>query len=365
MLTDSLYHCSQLFCLAGALCLAVTLLLTGNSKINRLSWLKRVKQGTAIVFLLMGLSTVLQWGLEQSETRPIIHLALNITIICVATILMNAVLVQQVSASRPASSRNIITLLILALCITIAWIATQLPHNLSQMAIIASIALYIIELVRFIIAFTYNYQTLRLQDREHDIEEEMHLRCLSIIARSLIPLALFAVGYVLCVMLPLQLRAIYNVLLVMMLIYLFVSIINFIINYNNTLINKQIQLSEQDRNNRLAHNVHSELAPLINQWIREGKYRKPGVTMVKLAEELSTNRNYLSQYINIEYGCNFNTWLTGLRIDEAKQLMLSSPTLPIDKVATRVGFSTKAHFMAAFKTREGTTPGQWRKKNTR
>ncbi len=365
MLTNSLYHCSQLFCLAGALCLAVTLLLTGNSKINRLSWLKRVKQGTAIVFLLMGLSTVLQWGLEQSETRPIIHLALNITIICVATILMNAVLVQQLSASRPASSRNIITLLILALCITIAWIATQLPHNLSQMAIIASIALYIIELVRFIIAFTYNYQTLRLQDREHDIEEETHLRCLSIIARSLIPLALFAVGYVLCVVLPLQLRAIYNVLLVMMLIYLFVSIINFIINHNNTLINKQIQLSEQDRNNRLAHSVHSELAPLINQWIREGKYRKPGVTMVKLAEELSTNRNYLSQYINIEYGCNFNTWLTGLRIDEAKQLMLSSPTLPIDKVATRVGFSTKAHFMAAFKTREGTTPGLWRKKNTR
>ena len=85
--------------------------------------------------------------------------------------------------------------------------------------------------------------------------------------------------------------------------------------------------------------------------------------MNQVAEQLGTNRTYLSRYINDTSGCNFNSWLTRLRIEEAKRLLISSPTLSLDKIAMKVGFASKSHFMSSFKSFVGTTPGRWREQN--
>ena len=86
--------------------------------------------------------------------------------------------------------------------------------------------------------------------------------------------------------------------------------------------------------------------------------------MIQMAQLLSTNRTYLSQYINTRYGCSFNTWLTQLRLTEAKRLLASSPTLPIDSIAKMTGFASKSHFINSFKASERITPGKWRENNT-
>ena len=107
--------------------------------------------------------------------------------------------------------------------------------------------------------------------------------------------------------------------------------------------------------------LHSELSSRVNKWVEKEGYRMSGVTMAEVAQELSTNRVYLSQYINSHYGCSFVTWITRLRLEYAKQL-LDSTSISIDMVASRSGFSGKAQFINAFKAHEGCTPGVWRRK---
>lgn len=85
--------------------------------------------------------------------------------------------------------------------------------------------------------------------------------------------------------------------------------------------------------------------------------------MAQVAQQLGTNRTYLSRYINGCYNCNFNAWLTRLRIDEARRLLVASPTLSIEKVSMALGFSSKSQFINSFKAQEGIPPGQWREQH--
>jgi YesN/AraC family two-component response regulator len=88
------------------------------------------------------------------------------------------------------------------------------------------------------------------------------------------------------------------------------------------------------------------------------------LTLSDLSEKLETNKTYLSQAINSEYG-NFSEYLNRLRIVEACRLIQNGldPKFSIDHLYSEVGFSARTTFYAAFKKFTGVSPSQFHQIN--
>ena len=87
---------------------------------------------------------------------------------------------------------------------------------------------------------------------------------------------------------------------------------------------------------------------------------KTQLTLNEVALQLHTNRTYLSQYLNMELNMPFGTWLSQLRLNEAKQMLIDEPSLSITEAAQTCGFSSVSNFSHLFSVLEGMTPQQWR-----
>ena len=79
-----------------------------------------------------------------------------------------------------------------------------------------------------------------------------------------------------------------------------------------------------------------------------------------LAEEFHLNPQYISQLFKNEIGVNFLAYLTGIRMEKAKKLLLSS-SLSVAEVAERSGYADYRVFTKVFKKSEGVTPSQYRR----
>ena len=106
---------------------------------------------------------------------------------------------------------------------------------------------------------------------------------------------------------------------------------------------------------------HAEIAEKIKGWINADGYVRTGLTIKDLSEQLHTNRTYLSEYINTTYGVSFRDWITGLRIEYAKRMLVQYPKLTLADISERSGFLSPSHFIRLFKEKTGCTPTKWRK----
>ena len=79
-----------------------------------------------------------------------------------------------------------------------------------------------------------------------------------------------------------------------------------------------------------------------------------------LSEEFHLNPQYISQLFRNEIGVGFLSYLTGIRMEKAKKLLLSS-SRSIAEVAEQSGYGDYRVFTKAFKKHEGVTPSQFRR----
>ncbi|MGE5343735.1 MAG: helix-turn-helix domain-containing protein [Candidatus Omnitrophota bacterium] len=107
------------------------------------------------------------------------------------------------------------------------------------------------------------------------------------------------------------------------------------------------------------------LSILISYMEEEKPYLDQNITLPGLAEQLSVRKEVLSQAINRELKLNFNSFLNGYRIEEAKR-KLKDPKenqFVILKIAYEVGFNSKSSFNAVFKKMTGMSPKEYREKH--
>ena len=108
---------------------------------------------------------------------------------------------------------------------------------------------------------------------------------------------------------------------------------------------------------------YTEIIEKVANWIKTDGYVQQGLTIKELSEILHTNRTYLSAYIKTTYKMTFREWITGLRLEYAKNILKEHPEINIQKLAESSGFLSQSNFIKLFSEKEGCTPAKWKKSN--
>ncbi|MBE6965438.1 MAG: helix-turn-helix transcriptional regulator [Ruminococcaceae bacterium] len=87
---------------------------------------------------------------------------------------------------------------------------------------------------------------------------------------------------------------------------------------------------------------------------------KEGITLEKLGELSGYSHIHIMRLFRQETGQTPHEWLTGIRINRAKNL-LSDSNLTLEEIADECGFRSPSHFKILFKKLCGFTPGTYRK----
>ena len=83
------------------------------------------------------------------------------------------------------------------------------------------------------------------------------------------------------------------------------------------------------------------------------------VTLESMSEEFSYHPQHLSKIIKQNFGMNFHTLLTSIRMEQACS-MLKDQSLPVADIIKNVGYANHTWFNKCFKERYGKTPAQYR-----
>ena len=84
------------------------------------------------------------------------------------------------------------------------------------------------------------------------------------------------------------------------------------------------------------------------------------VSLSVLAEQFHLSPQYISQLFKNEIGVGFLAYLTSIRMEKAKKLLLTTP-LSVAEVAEQSGYGDYRVFTKVFKKSEGITPSQYRR----
>ena len=157
-------------------------------------------------------------------------------------------------------------------------------------------------------------------------------------------------------------------------IYLFYSYQNYLLFYEQVenAFEQDIQSEEELLTNSgiepemVSEEVpgsYTEFIEKVENWIKTDGYVQQGLTIKELSKILYTNRTYLSAYIKTTYKMTFREWITGLRLEYAKNILKEHPEINIQKLAELSGFLSQSNFIKLFSEKEGCTPAKWKKSN--
>lgn len=111
------------------------------------------------------------------------------------------------------------------------------------------------------------------------------------------------------------------------------------------------QLSEERRN---------FIQSSLDQWCMDLGYKDSNVNMLPLSRTLCISKNELSLFFDQCLHSNFRIWLSEIRLNAAKKMMLEYPDYSNDIISAECGFSCRTHLYRIFKTKEGCSPTEWR-----
>jgi len=109
--------------------------------------------------------------------------------------------------------------------------------------------------------------------------------------------------------------------------------------------------------------VHSDLTDRLNDLIAQGIWRREGLSIRELADELSVPEHRLRVTINQELGYrNFSTFINGRRIQAAKSVLAdpAQSQVTILEIAYDTGFASLGPFNKAFRAQTGQSPREYR-----
>ncbi|MBU7320096.1 response regulator [Paenibacillus oleatilyticus] len=107
---------------------------------------------------------------------------------------------------------------------------------------------------------------------------------------------------------------------------------------------------------RQDSNVIFEIAKFIQNHYHQD------ITLQEIANHFYLSREYISRKFKQEFHVNLSDYISGIRIDKAKLLLLN-PNLRISQIAAMVGYDDEKYFSKVFKKTVGVSPNEYRKVN--
>lgn len=133
----------------------------------------------------------------------------------------------------------------------------------------------------------------------------------------------------------------------------------------------KISFSDLEKENKVPNKKYKN-APLTELEIEDIKaklcysmdvmklYKKAGLTLGDLANEIGVSQNKISQVLNNYLGEGFYDFVNSCRVSAAQSIMLTQQKSVLD-IAYEVGFNSKSTFNSAFKKHTELTPSQFKK----
>lgn len=128
-------------------------------------------------------------------------------------------------------------------------------------------------------------------------------------------------------------------------------------NYNSA---KRIEAPESpvqsDQNPTEDNALSADFKRLMND---KKLFLQPNLTLEDVADILHSNKTYVSRMVNNSYGQGFSELMNRMRVDYAKEYILSHRSARQSEIARNCGFLSASSFNTVFKKVTGTTPKIW------
>lgn len=122
----------------------------------------------------------------------------------------------------------------------------------------------------------------------------------------------------------------------------------------------QAEQTYNDEEADTACSRESEIARRLDEWCANKGYKDSSANMMTLSRDIMVPRNELSAYFDQCQHATFRVWLSDIRFQAAKAMMLQYPNYNNDVISVECGFSSRTQLYRIFKIKEGCTPTAWR-----
>ncbi|MDL2256198.1 helix-turn-helix domain-containing protein [Parabacteroides sp. OttesenSCG-928-K15] len=362
MILENIYYVLSIISIGITLGFGVCLLALSISKSTGLQSYLISRKVMGFSYLSFGLLVILEMsGNGNNYSGPFVQ-ALTISIASLQALLFTFTLIALIN-TRFVTWRKICGELAVILVLTLATFAALYSSQVVHFSFVLSLftVYYASLLIRYTYLFLKNYKAYIYDlDNYYIQQEETRLKWVRIaffMSLSIGVMALFSALYP-SLLTSCCFALIHNIF------YCFFGIkfINYAFLFQQiepVIITKENNEHPSNGNLPGVQQIEIEIA----EWIKEKQYLNSRLTIEKVAQQLNTNRTYLSNYINHTLNKTFKEWINELRIREAQELLLQNQAQPVCEIAFMVGYTDKSNFGRHFTRYTGTTPAHWRKQS--
>ena len=158
--------------------------------------------------------------------------------------------------------------------------------------------------------------------------------------------------------------AVYGILFLSSICYLVFSFACYSASNNSRLLMEAVRNTsdtDEEKAKPLDSADYQRIEVAVQHWIEGGKHLRSGITVQEAAHEMKVPRYQLTAWIKTTGQEMFGSWLSYLRVEEAKRLMTQHPEWSNDIIAENCGFSSRSYFQTVFKKQTGMTPSEFLK----
>lgn len=108
----------------------------------------------------------------------------------------------------------------------------------------------------------------------------------------------------------------------------------------------------------LSTEMMHEVAEAVESWKARGGYRQTGLLQPQAAQAIGVSRYRLTCWLH-QQNMKYTEWIAGLRVEEAKRVIMEHPEWGNDTIAQHCGFADRTVLQRTFKKVTGMTPAKF------
>lgn len=238
--------------------------------------------------------------------------------------------------------------------------------RLHTITLIIGLVLFAIQSSYLIITFDKAYKSsLELLEKYYDEDEEHKIKWIRFCYILTMLTDMFILVYI---FLPHGLIRIYMFFYILYMIYFASNFISFLGSHklmldalgHSAFSDQRHKPKKAKKDKGEEKDEFSGIEAAINKWIEEKRYRESDLSKEEIAHEIGTSKEMLQLYFADRVGEDFRSWRTGLRVEDAKKMLLEKKDRSINYIGEITGFSDRSNFHRQFTKIVGCSPKVWR-----